>query len=393
MRQHDDLTALVADAPRVLFFSPFPLADPRSGGERRAAQAWTLLRAQGCAVEAIVHARPRQEVNPSDRRTHRLEVGHGAQRFFDPRLRRLFRSRIASFRPDLVWIEQFYSVPQMAGIARQHKVPVVYNAANVEVERFAAWPLPQRAAIAWYERHLLRKVDWCACVCARDRDLLSARYGFDPARCHVLPNAYDEAEFHPAPADGETRAGIWGAHGVPTEGKVLVFPGNQSYAPNVAAREWLCAQLAPEIARSHPDARIALLGPELPGRMPAIPNVLPLGFVADLAAHLRAADLLVCPLLHGGGSRLKIIEALACGLPVLSTPKGAEGLEGIGEDAGLYRAPLEDFAARLTALLAAPLPRRDTPHPAVAALGMGALGAGLREFVDVVARAGRGDRA
>jgi glycosyltransferase involved in cell wall biosynthesis len=382
---HAGQQAPAAEAPRVLFFSPYGLDAPQSGGARRAVQSRDLLRRQGCVVETLVHARTDGAAGATGADTWLVPLRGGHRRFLDPRLLQTLRARLAAFRPDVLWIEQFYSVPQLAWAARRHGVPVIYNAANVEAERFAGWPLPHRVGIGLYERCLLRMVDGCVCVSARDRDLLAARYGFDPARSLVLPNGYDPAVFHPAPVDATGRRALWAGHGIPDDAQVLVFPGHQGYAPNAEARAWITGTLAPGLARRHPGAQIAILGPGLPDAFPGASNVHAVGFVDDLAAHLRAADLLLCPLEHGGGSRLKIIEALACGLPVLSTPKGAEGLEGVDARAGLHLATRAEFAARLDALLDAPPARRSETHPAVAALGLPALGADLRAFVERVA--------
>ena len=134
----------------------------------------------------------------------------------------------------------------------------------------------------------------------------------------VIPNAVDlPAPAAPAGADG-------------TAVRVL-FVGNLSYPPNRDAACVLLREVLPRLRRllpapvtvtvagspgpDGPDAALALLGSQ--------PGVRVLGFVPDLAACYRAADVVAAPLLDGGGTRIKLLEAMAHGVPVVTTPAGA----------------------------------------------------------------------
>lgn len=367
--------------PRILFFSPYRLDDIQSGGERRTRLFWDILQAGGYAMETIVHGRPRGRAPMVEPGVHWLPVSHGAQRFYDPRLVRCINATLARFQPDLIWMENFYTGPLIARLAARHGVRLVYNAQNVEAERFAAWSRWHQFGVGLYERDLLKRAGHVVCVSERDRDQFHARYGVAGHRMVVLPNGYDESVFAPATLSSVERASLWQSYGIPDDARILLFPGHQGYAPNVEARHWIVNTLMPRLQTMAPSVHMVLLGPGLPDDIPAARNLHAVGMVQDIAKHLQAADLLLCPLTHGGGSRLKIIEALACGLPVLSTPKGAEGLEAIDETAGLYRAPLEGFVDRLPVLLEALPPRNTTTPPAVAALGRRALTRATHAFI------------
>jgi glycosyltransferase involved in cell wall biosynthesis len=131
----------------------------------------------------------------------------------------------------------------------------------------------------------------------------------------------------------------------------LVFVGNLSYQPNIDAARWLCEEIRPllggvtiAIVGSQPRSEVGALA-ELPGVTvaPDVPEVAP------WYARSRVA---VAPLRVGGGTRIKILEALAHERPVVATPLGAAGLE-VGEDYGvLIAATAEDFAASCRRLLA-----------------------------------------
>jgi glycosyltransferase involved in cell wall biosynthesis len=86
----------------------------------------------------------------------------------------------------------------------------------------------------------------------------------------------------------------------------------------------LAQRILPEILKHHPETYLLLVGRN-PPRL-SHPNIVLTGFVEKLPEYIAAADIAVVPLLRGGGTRIKIIQYMACGIPVVSTIKGAEGL-------------------------------------------------------------------
>ncbi len=154
---------------------------------------------------------------------------------------------------------------------------------------------------------------------AVDRVVLSTEV--DHIRCGfpnavVVPNAFERPE-RPAGRlhDGE-----------PT---TLLLQGSLNYAPNMDAAEWLVEQVAPSIRALVPDVRIRLVGRPTPGveRLGRRPGVAVVGRVPDMVPELAGADVCVVPIRYGSGSRIKILEAFAHRVPVVSTTIGAEGLD------------------------------------------------------------------
>jgi len=109
----------------------------------------------------------------------------------------------------------------------------------------------------------------------------------------------------------------------------------------------------PLLARSHPSARLKIVGlrptPEVLAAQG--PRVEVTGVVDDLRPHLAAAEVVIAPLRVGGGTRFKIVEALAMAKPVVSTAIGAEGLDVVHEESVLLADSPGDFAAGLRRLL------------------------------------------
>jgi len=134
-------------------------------------------------------------------------------------------------------------------------------------------------------------------------------------RVSVVPNALAM----PAEAPGVCAA--------PT----LLFVGAYEYPPNAEAAARLVTRIFPLVRRAVPGARLLLAGKggeTLPVVQAGVPEgVEVLGFVPDLAELYAGARVVVCPLVNGGGTRLKLIEAAGYGRPMVSTRVGAEGLE------------------------------------------------------------------
>ncbi len=137
---------------------------------------------------------------------------------------------------------------------------------------------------------------------------------------------------------------------------VLVYIGALSWVPNAVASDYLARVVLPEVRRVHPEAVLKLVGRD-PGpavtALAALPGVEVHGNVPDVKVYLADASLLAVALDSGGGTRLKILEAFAAGLPVVSTPVGCEGIDAVhGEH--LWVAGYDTFAAGVNAVLADP---------------------------------------
>lgn len=123
----------------------------------------------------------------------------------------------------------------------------------------------------------------------------------------------------------------------------LLFIGNYEYAPNVDAIEWALDEILPRLWQRCPQARFAIGGYALPAQWAerwSDPRIEWHGFVTDLRTLQCSASVFFAPLRQGGGSKLKVLEAMAAGLPVVTTSQGVSGLAvqshkeyALGEDA------------------------------------------------------------
>jgi glycosyltransferase involved in cell wall biosynthesis len=129
------------------------------------------------------------------------------------------------------------------------------------------------------------------------------------------------------------------------------------WPPNVAGVLWFAREVLPLIWQSLPDARFVVVGKNPPPDICSLtsdPRIQVTGYVADPLPYLQAADAFVVPLHSGGGMRVKILDAWLWGLPIVSTPLGAEGTELVDGENILLAGDAPAFAAATVRVLADP---------------------------------------
>jgi glycosyltransferase involved in cell wall biosynthesis len=179
------------------------------------------------------------------------------------------------------------------------------------------------------------------CSAADERRLLDQ---VPAARTAVIPNAADVEYYRPRPTDP------------PSDGRTVVYFGLLSTIPNIDGVVHFLRDIWPRIAEASTQARFKIIGGRPPPSLLALagPRVELTGFVPDLRPHLAAAAAVVVPLRLGGGTRLKIVEAMAMGKAIVSTTLGAEGIDAIpGRDILIEDQPAA-FADAVYRLLAEP---------------------------------------
>ncbi len=137
----------------------------------------------------------------------------------------------------------------------------------------------------------------------------------------------------------------------------LLYTGALTYGPNREAVRWFVRDILPLIAEQVPEAHLIVTGRHNPSEVTDLhqnPRVHLTGFLPDLRPTLAEAAICVVPLLSGGGTRLKIIEAWAAGVPVVSTTIGAAGLGATEWNTILLANSAHDFAGKVVSLLTDP---------------------------------------
>jgi glycosyltransferase involved in cell wall biosynthesis len=317
----------------------------------RASRAW--LRAQGARLFPS-----RRERHPWQRAARiALAALRGAPipsaRYLSPRRASRIAAHLARFRPDVVVLGEVYQAPLIPALrplgarivvdthdaaSRVHRR--IAAASRSPVEKAAYALLARNTARA--ERRLLPLADQLWTISEEDAAFYRGEVGLPDVQ--VVPNAlHSTALASPGPeAPGE-----------------VAFVGSFSYWPNEDAALRLIELTRPLAARGVV-SRVCLVGLAPTARMRAAavaaPHVLVTGAVESVVPWLERAQVVVIPLAAGSGIKMKVLEAMALGRPVLTTPLGAEGLAiEAGREAEVV--PLAGFAAALEALLASPARR------------------------------------
>ena len=201
-----------------------------------------------------------------------------------------------------------------------------------------------------YERAAVCKFQHVIAVSENDRSLMTQ--WVDGDRVTVVPTGVDLAEYRPDPAASDPNASA----------PLITFVGAMDWEPNVDGVEYFCAEVWPSIKAEVPQARFRIVGRN-PGRRvqkwaSIEASIEVTGRVPSVVEHLRQSVVVIVPLRIGGGTRLKIYEAMAAGRAVVSTTVGAEGLDvHHGRDIMLAD-DAHSFAQAVIALLRDPELRR-----------------------------------
>jgi len=210
---------------------------------------------------------------------------------------------------------------------------------NVEYERIRN----QVQGLSERNYHTLKNLEVAMCQIAdtivtvsdNDRNTL-INVGIDAGKIHTIPHGVDLQAFR------ETRAcNIHGRYGLPVDDKVLIYHGTYSYPPNLEAMEVMAKEILPRLEKRKLQVSVLAIGSK-PPHFPLHEKIYFTGSVENLAEVIPAADLAVVTLLEGGGTRMKILDYFAAGVPVISTSKG---IEGIPVEHGKQAMILDDYEA------------------------------------------------
>ncbi len=357
------------DRLRVLFVSPYPICPPvHGGGVFMYGTLRELAKLAEVHVIALLELPEQREANDELRAfcaTVELPVRpigspaggasitpHAVREFADPDLEWLIHRQIYLHGIDVLQLEYTPLVQyagrfeRLASVVFEHDIYFQSIARGLAHANGGSRP---KAALEYlralhYEREHLPDCDRVQ-VCTQENHEFLASY---------LPRFASRFQ------EG-LRAGIdverFAFHTEGREPETMLFIGSFRHGPNITALEWFLRYVLPRIVEQRPDARLVVAGSDPPPRdlfEKAGRAVELLGFVEDIRTELGRRAVFVCPVLSGSGVRVKLLEAFASGIPVVSTRIGAEGLaRKDGEFCVLADDP-EVFARKVVEILSRP---------------------------------------
>ncbi|AZD24563.1 MULTISPECIES: glycosyltransferase family 4 protein [Pseudomonas] len=224
---------------------------------------------------------------------------------------------------DVIQVEHSYSLQPYLQPLRRAGRDFVLTEHNLEsslggatYDRFPAWASLFVRYDQWRCRQWERKAfDTARQVVAVTESDARAMRQLTRTPVEVVVNGVDSHSFAEVSADPQSQR--------------VLFVGNYEYAPNLDAVQWMLDEIFPRVWSHCPEARLAVAGYALPSNWAerwADSRIEWVGFVPDLPDLQRRCALFIAPLRQGGGSKLKVLEAMAAGLPLVSTAQGASGL-------------------------------------------------------------------
>ena len=271
----------------------------------------------------------------------------------DGRMSQLVHHILKSDTFDLVQVESIHMAQYCMGLP-QTTILDLHNIESLLMRRYARQetnPLKRAyAEVTWrklaaYERETCGLFSHCLTCSDEERVLLQTRCGVD--RVSVIPNGVDVDAY--AAQDIALPNGA-----VPPPVDRIVFVGRMDYHANVEGVRWFCRQVLPRIRAHRPRVLFQIVGgypvPAI-SRLARAGEIEVTGFVTDVRPYVKHASVVVVPLRVGGGTRLKILEAMAMSKPLVSTTVGAEGIEAVPDRDLIIADRAEDFADEVVSLL------------------------------------------
>lgn len=361
---------VMSPSRRSLLLASDAVWPPVSGGDLRNWQNVQALATLGEVLATSVHA-PSVAAKLDDTRIRTLVLASAAEAATSPRLAKRLTpidTRIPevalprlleaarNFKPDTIVVEGIPLFPLLEHL-RPLTPTLVLDMHNIESDLFrqmmpkTGWFARLFSKKTRHVRHMrdmelqsLRLVDKVWVCSEQDRDRLHSLSG-GRALADVIPNGIPRFDLIPEQLPDQPAM----LDGRPT----LLFVGHLNYPPNLEAARRLAMQILPRLQTALGGAKLVIAG-RSPHRsladVAALPDVELIANPDDLAELYRRAHLAVVPLVSGGGTRLKILEAMAWGLPVVATRLAAEGLglvDGVDID---FAETDDDLAVRAAAL-------------------------------------------
>ena len=269
-------------------------------------------------------------------------------RWISPELRRFVKQQLNSGAFDRAVCDFLFPAPHFDDLSHsilfQHNVETMIWRRHAETAtgpvRRAYFGLQAKRMFAYEKQTCLAAG---SIIAVSENDARTMRDLFGVQNVHHTATGVDIDYFAPQPAPHAAD---------------LVFVGSMDWMPNIDGISWFCSDILPLLRRRHPECSLAVAGRAPVAAIQALgqsdPRIVITGTVPEIRPWLWGAKLSIVPLRVGGGTRLKIYEAMAAGVPVVSTAIGAEGLDYTdGEDILIADSPAQ-FADACARILAGP---------------------------------------
>ena len=250
---------------------------------------------------------------------------YNAVRFIDKNFEREIIELLQEKTFDIIQLEGLYVLPYIEIIRAHSSAKIVYRAHNIEYEIWARTSVMSKGftkiylkilsqRIKKFEKEQLNKYDLLVPITERDGTILAKLGNTNP--CHLSQSGIDSTELIPNAKNLEHPS--------------LFHIGSLEWAPNQEGLVWFLEKCWETIHEKYPDLKFYIAGRNAPvwlQRKMGLNNVVFLGEVQDAYQFMNSKSIMIVPLFSGSGMRIKIIEGMALGKPIVTTSVGTEGIE------------------------------------------------------------------
>lgn len=312
---------------KVLAIAPYPYLPFFSGGQKFIARFYESLAAH--TELTVISTRSNDASLAKGYRLLPL-LKQSFSRYYDTGLIRMITDEIRQGNYDaIIWEHPYY-----AWLARKLKkntgIKTILHTHNIEHQRFRStgkwwWPILRR-----YEKKFFREADHILFISPGDRDFAVKKWNIPPVKCIDVPFGIDNIS-HPADRE-EKQDQVKKKYSIAADEHILLFNGLLNYKPNLDALKAILDEINPILLTdSSFRYRIVICGKGLPEELRGLEsykdkNIIFAGFVDDISAYFKAADILLNPVLSGGGVKTKMVEAIGFGTTAVAMRAGATGI-------------------------------------------------------------------
>lgn len=226
------------------------------------------------------------------------------------------------------------------------RASIICHTHNVESERFRSIGKIWWRLLASYEGIVLRHCDQVLCITDEDRQFFINKMGVEKKKCIIVPYGIEQKE--PPSDKAACKRVVCEKHQLDPSLPVLFFNGALDYKPNKDALDIILDEIIPRLIKNNFNTQIIIAGRGLPAHYHTLISeqkggIIYAGFVNDISLYTKAADILLNPVMTGGGIKTKMIEALGMGTSVVSTVSGAAGADASVTDGKLITVNDQDW--------------------------------------------------
>jgi glycosyltransferase involved in cell wall biosynthesis len=324
----------MVEKAKILLLAPFSIWPPHFGSSERIYNLARRLAYDGRIHLFVLYtdyAQVRTNLQREERWENATIMGLGPARRWaqalNPNLIWKGLSIILRERPDLMICGHLWAGLHALILHAMTGISFVLDEHNAEYIRLKRMRKKAAPLVRVLEKTTCQSAAEVMCVSEADKGHL-VRLGIQKEKISVVPNAVDTDQYRPNP---DARRRIREELGLADDQPLLLFFGKLDYLPNAEAVEILARDIVPRVLEQVPRALFVVCGYNPPRDSYPHSRLVFTGVVPKIEDYINASDIVVVPLISGGGTKFKIIQAVACGKPVVTTSIGAEGIDEVGD--------------------------------------------------------------